>query len=222
MTSVTAIEPRVGGILADLLDVLGRTGDAMLAIDGEFSIIAWNGAATELLGYSPDEVLGRPCHEVLCWRDRCGNAVCDGRCPAAAVGEPDEVIETREVLGHSAGGETLWLSASTITPPAELREQCRLVHLVREVAVPLELERVIVERLRNWSPTTGVEDGRLDVLTNREREVLNLLAEGLDGAAIAERLVLSPATVRNHIQHILARLDVHSRAEAVALALRRD
>ncbi len=60
------------------------------------------------------------------------------------------------------------------------------------------------------------------MLTNREREVLNLLAEGLDGAAIAERLVLSPATVRNHIQHILARLDVHSRAEAVALALRRD
>ena len=222
MTSVTAIEPQVGGLLADLLDVLGRTSDAMLAIDAEFRIIAWNEAATELLGYSPDEALGRSCHEVLCWRDRCGDVVCDGLCPAADIGEPDEVIETREERGHSAGGRTLWLSASTIPPPAELREQCRLVHLVREVAVPLELERVIVERLRDWSPATGVEDGRLDVLTNREREVLRLLTEGLDGSAIAERLVLSPATVRNHIQHILSRLGVHSRTEAVALALRRD
>jgi len=222
MTSVTAIEARVGGLLADLLDVLGRTADAMVAIDGEFRIIAWNEAATELLGYAPDEVLGRPCHEVLCWRDRCGDVVCDGFCPAAAPGQPDEVIETREVLGHSATGRTLWLSASTITPPVELRDRCRLVHLVREVAFPAELERVIVERLGGWTPAVSVDDGRLDVLTNREREVLRLLTEGLDGAAIAEKLVLSPATVRNHIQHILARLGVHSRAEAVALALRRN
>ena len=197
MTSVTAIKPRVGGILADLLDVLGRTGDAMLAIDGEFSIIAWNGAATELLGYSPDEVLGRPCHEVLCWRDRCGNAVCDGRCPAAAVGEPAEAIETREVLGHSAGGETLWLSASTITPPVELREQCRLVHLVREVAVPLELERVIVERLRGWSPATGGEDGRPGVVTQRERGGVEPLAGGGGGGAASGGGGPSPAAGRS-------------------------
>jgi LuxR family maltose regulon positive regulatory protein len=51
--------------------------------------------------------------------------------------------------------------------------------------------------------------------------VLQLLTEGLDGAAIAQRLFLSPATVRNHIQHILDKLGVHSRVEAVALALRR-
>ncbi len=222
MTSVTSTEPRINDLLTDLLDVLGRTADAMLSIDGGSRIIAWNEAATELLGYSPDEVLGRPCHEVLCWRDRCGDAVCDGHCPAAAIGEPDEVVETKEVLGHSASGRTLWLSASTITPPTELREQCRLVHLVREVAVPPELERVIVERLRGWSPATNVGDSRLNVLTNREREVLQLLTEGLDGSAIAERLVLSPATVRNHIQHILNRLNVHSRTEAVALALRPD
>ncbi|MFV1962819.1 MAG: response regulator transcription factor [Acidimicrobiia bacterium] len=50
--------------------------------------------------------------------------------------------------------------------------------------------------------------------------MLQLLTEGLDGKAIAEQLYLSPATVRNHIQHILAKLGVHSRAEAVAFALR--
>jgi LuxR family maltose regulon positive regulatory protein len=51
--------------------------------------------------------------------------------------------------------------------------------------------------------------------------VLQLLTDGLDGPAIAKQLFLSPATVRNHIQHILAKLGVHSRVEAVALALRR-
>jgi PAS domain S-box-containing protein len=221
MPSVTTIQSGVAEPVADLLDVLGRTSDAMLAIDGEFRIIAWNEAATTLLGYSPAEVLGKPCHEILCWNDRVGDGVCDGLCPAASPGEPDQIIETREVLGHSATGKRLWLNASTIVPPPALRDQCRLVHLIREVALPPELERFVVERLGGWSPGTADGDGRLDVLTPREGDVLRLLTEGFDGAAIAEQLFLSPATVRNHIQHILGKLGVHSRAEAVALALRR-
>jgi DNA-binding NarL/FixJ family response regulator len=60
----------------------------------------------------------------------------------------------------------------------------------------------------------------LDALTARELEVLKLLANGLDQAQIASRLVVSPRTVGTHIQHILTKLDVHSRAQAVALALR--
>jgi len=194
MAGFTTIDPQVQGPLAELLEVLGRTGDAMVAIDGSFGIIAWNEAATELLGYPADEVLGRSC----------------------------QVVDAAEVLGRSASGKTLWLSASTIVPPLELRGECRLVHLIREVAFPPELERVIVERLGGSSPGTDAGDDRLDVLTPREREVLQLLTEGLDGAAIAERLFLSQATVRNHIQHILAKLGVHSRVEAVALALRRS
>ena len=221
MSGATAIESGTGEALAELLDVLGRTSDAMLAIDAELRIIAWNEAATALLGYTPAEALGRPCHEILCWRDRCGDDVCGGLCPAVLPGEPDEVMETKEVLGRSATGKTLWLTASTIVPPLELRNECRLVHLIREVSFPPELERLVVERLDGWSPASPNGDRRLDVLTPRERDVLQLLTEGLDGAAIAERLFLSPATVRNHIQHILAKLGVHSRVEAVALALRR-
>lgn len=220
MSSVTATEPGVGESLADLLDILGRTADAMVAIDADMRIIGWNDSATKLLGYSATEALGKPCHEILQWRNRCGDTVCDGSCPSAKAGAPDDIIETCEVLGRSATNRTLWLSASTIVLPPELQSQCRLVHLVREIALPPELERVIVERLQGWSPDTRRSDGRLDVLTPREREVLNLLADGLDGPGIAERLFLSPATVRNHIQHILAKLEVHSRVEAVALALR--
>lgn len=220
MASITAIEPGIEGSLVQLLDVIGRTSDAMVAIGPDLRIVAWNDAATDLLGYRPDEALGRPCHEILCWRDRCGDVVCDGMCPASEIGTEDETVDTKEVLGRSATGATLWLSASTIVPPLEMREDCRLVHLIREVSLPPELERLIVQRLDGRSPAAAASNEHLSALTPRERDVLQLLTEGLDGKAIAEELFLSPATVRNHIQHILAKLGVHSRVEAVALALR--
>lgn len=146
--------------------------------------------------------------------------MCNGVCPASEPGDEDELIGTKEVLGRSASGATLWLSASTIVPPMELRDECRLVHLIREVSLPPELERFIVERLNGAMPVAVETNEHLALLTPRERDVLELLTEGLDGAAIAERLYLSPATVRNHIQHILTKLGVHSRVEAVALVLR--
>lgn len=57
-------------------------------------------------------------------------------------------------------------------------------------------------------------------LTSRELEVLELLAEGLSGDAIASRLYLSRNTVRNHVQNLLPKLGAHSRLEAVSIATR--
>jgi DNA-binding NarL/FixJ family response regulator len=57
-------------------------------------------------------------------------------------------------------------------------------------------------------------------LTNREREILGLFAEGLGTDAIALRLSISTVTVRNHSQRILTKLGVHSRLAAVALGYR--
>jgi DNA-binding NarL/FixJ family response regulator len=59
-----------------------------------------------------------------------------------------------------------------------------------------------------------------DALTARETEVLALLAEGLGGAAIAERLVITPDTVQTHVRNLLGKLGVGSRLEAVSLAVR--
>jgi DNA-binding NarL/FixJ family response regulator len=70
------------------------------------------------------------------------------------------------------------------------------------------------------APVNGGSSATLHGLTTREAEVLGLLADGFTQAEIATKLVVSPRTVGTHIQHILSKLDVHSRAQAVALALR--
>jgi DNA-binding NarL/FixJ family response regulator len=65
-------------------------------------------------------------------------------------------------------------------------------------------------------------DGKLAALTDREREVLTLLANGSSQNDIAGALYISPKTVATHIHRILAKLEVRSRTQAVALALRND
>ena len=66
----------------------------------------------------------------------------------------------------------------------------------------------------------GATDGLPAGLTAREVEVLRLVAAGLSNAEIAERLFLSPNTVKAHVAHILAKIGVHNRAAATEFALR--
>lgn len=66
---------------------------------------------------------------------------------------------------------------------------------------------------------TPSAEGRRRPLSAREREVLGLLAQGLSGAAIAERLVLSPETVRTHVRNAMEKLGASTRSQAVAMAL---
>ena len=82
---------------------------------------------------------------------------------------------------------------------------------------PIEPDELLA-RLRCLLRRYGALDAPGRELTAREQEVLGLLAAGLDQNEIAHRLVISPKTVGTHIEHILAKLGAHSRAEAVALA----
>jgi DNA-binding NarL/FixJ family response regulator len=78
-----------------------------------------------------------------------------------------------------------------------------------------------VRRLVDPQPIEASVTNGLDSLTKREHEILDLLAEGHQQDEIASELVISPKTVATHIQHILGKLDVRSRAQAVAVVLRR-
>jgi DNA-binding NarL/FixJ family response regulator len=61
---------------------------------------------------------------------------------------------------------------------------------------------------------------RMPALSKREREIMDLLAQGLTGEDVAERLVLSSETVKTHIRNAMAKLEAHTRVHAVAIALR--
>jgi NarL family two-component system response regulator LiaR len=94
----------------------------------------------------------------------------------------------------------------------ELVEAIRAAHAGRATLSP-EAAQALVETT-NQPPTPGL------TLTEREREVLTLMIEGLNNTQIAGRLTVSPSTIKSHVSSILAKLGVASRTEAVTLALR--
>jgi DNA-binding NarL/FixJ family response regulator len=86
------------------------------------------------------------------------------------------------------------------------------------VVKPFSHDELLARVRRLLARSTHGDEARKFDLTARELEVLGYLAAGLDQAAIAEELVISEKTIATHIQHILPKLGVHSRAEAVAFA----
>jgi DNA-binding NarL/FixJ family response regulator len=62
--------------------------------------------------------------------------------------------------------------------------------------------------------------GQMEVLTPREREILQLLADGMSNVDVAAKLYISQETVKSHVRHILAKLEADTRTQAVAIALR--
>lgn len=86
--------------------------------------------------------------------------------------------------------------------------------------LPADFVKPVLEELLHWRSRATTAQQSLDQLTVREREVLELLAEGLGRAEIADRLTLSQHTVRTHVQHLLRKLSLHSQLEASALGRR--
>ncbi|MET8697461.1 response regulator [Kitasatospora sp. NPDC058032] len=105
-------------------------------------------------------------------------------------------------------------------PPTELVAAIRAVHGGDAVVAPTTTRRMI-DRFAEVLPTPQGGPGRADTLgplTEREREVFLLVAQGLSNGEIAARLVLSEATVKTHVGRILAKLSLRDRVQAVVLA----
>ena len=95
----------------------------------------------------------------------------------------------------------------------ELAQAIRAAYAGRATLSP-DVAQVLVHAA-SQPPKPGLD------LTERERAVLALMVEGLNNTQIAERLTVSPSTIKSHVSNILTKLGVSSRTEAVTLALRR-
>jgi DNA-binding NarL/FixJ family response regulator len=103
------------------------------------------------------------------------------------------------------------------TPPADLLAAIRVVAAGDALLAPRVTRRLIEEFARRPEPA-AVAPAALAALTDREREVLALVARGLSNAEIAERLFVSAATTKTHVSRVLAKLAARDRAQLVMLA----
>lgn len=150
----------------------------------------------------------------------------------------DGLEATRRILASPTGAATRIVILTTFEVDAYVFEAIRsgasgfllknappddLVAAVRAVATGGALlgptvTRRLIEAFVAATPAPAAERGALAELTEREREVLVLVARGLSNAEIAERLVVGEATVKTHVSNVLAKLGLRDRVQAVVYA----
>ena len=104
------------------------------------------------------------------------------------------------------------------TEPTELLRAVRAVAAGDALLSPRVTRRLIGEFATRSRPSAGRAAERLAPLTDREREVVALVGEGLSNDEIADRLVVSPATAKTHVSRAMVKLQVRDRAHLVVLA----
>jgi PAS domain S-box-containing protein len=193
-----------------LTKALARAGDGVVVTDAEGRVLLWNRAAERLMGWNAAEAVGRTSCELL--ESRTDPRPCGEACPIRMAARKSEAVESFDVRARTKLGRDIRINISTLTLPAEPGTGACAIHLFRDVtARPVATNGAPAERV------SVVTDNGVP-LTRREREVLRLLSTGANTRIAAERLGVSPATIRNHVQNLLGKLGVHSRLQAVAYA----
>ena len=139
------------------------------------------------------------------------------RDPAVKVVVLTTYADDRSVLDALRAGALGYL-----TKDAGAAEIQQALHRVAggQAALDPAVQLHLVEAIADGPPSGPAPASRPDGLTPREAEVLTLIAAGLSNAEIAERLVVSEATVKSHVNHMLAKIGARDRAQAVGYAYR--
>ena len=189
------------------------TGDAAFAVDQEGIIHLWNSAAEKMFGFPAKNVLGQQCWKLLSGQDTNNNRYCCERCPLREMALRHESVHSFPLLLNTAseGKKKINLSCLEVydKPGNGL-----LLHICHSPDETQEYPQ------NNHSAPGPPESSRKGTLSSRELEVLALLAEGKATKEIASMMCISYATVRNHVQNTLHKLDVHNRLEAVVMGQR--
>ena len=180
-----------------------------------------------MLGRPARAMLGKRCHDVIGGRDENGNVYCYRSCPVAhqARDLPSEPVHRFRLSVKTGSGSEKTVEVSLFAIPSYHPALSTVVHVLREGKRKTStLERRLAEEATAREPLWPMEamGGQIAELTAREKELLRSLAEGMTTAAIGERLFISPVTVRNHVQSILRKLDVHTKLAAVVFAYKHN
>ena len=184
------------------------TGDTAFAVDKRGEIVLWNAAAEESLGYSASEALGQKCWKLLYGKDTYGNRYCCRHCPIREMAFRYEPVNSFQFTCKSASGKFIQFGVSCMTV-FDKPDNGMLIHICRPENQPLDAATLQL-------PASN----QLGSLSQREVEVLALLADKTSTQDIATTLSISIRTVRTHIQHLMYKLQVHKRIEAVEVGKR--
>jgi PAS domain S-box-containing protein len=213
---------------SELFALLENTADAAYTVAADGTICSWNRAAELLFGYPANDVLRRNIDEVLHAHDALGTDALAGGIDAATRqwdastgGIPNFDLQIRR-----RSGDPLWVNVSTIIFDNRRTGHRLFVRLARDISARYEkeklLERMQVIARQMASLAVDVTDhSPTEALSDQERRILKLFADGGNPTAIARQLKISPQTLRNHLHHINRKLRTHNRLEAVTHAQRR-
>jgi PAS domain S-box-containing protein len=214
----------------ELFNLLDQAGDAAFVVDPQGVICYWSAGAEALLGVAGKDALWRNCQDVLCGEDGTGHRVCTVDCHVLQAARNDRDVPNYDLYAVTASGDRKWLNISVILAQVQYGPSPLVVHLARDISERKRQETLTREIMVRVGQLTGQQaDRRLSSaapptpapdLTQREIEILQLLALGRSTGTIAGKLHISTATVRNHVQHILGKLKCHTRLEAVVTAAR--
>lgn len=209
-----------------------RTADGLFAVDCDQRIVHWNESAEQLLGRKAEDVLGRPCHEILAGRDSENYRFCRQNCPVTQNARRGRPTPDYDIVSTTADGKDLWANISIMLLKPQ-RGVPVVIHTFRDVTERRRVEtlaRRAMESLREIeSPSQGEQDAEpaearptpVPPLSRREMQVLQLMAVGLSTKDVADHLGVSPITARNHITHVVSKLGASNRLQAVLYASRR-